>query len=250
MYINIISVLPILLLASRSSTASTAAQCEDISNALPDPTCWETLQITSYVVDWFESETPYKNASQNCYGVEAWADCFMRLTLNVSLDDTSISCTGSGRCPYPSTLNNQGLLQGPSRAKSWYVAYSIWYFHEYLMRTYTLFQQHQPRDGYGNIPTDELLKFFKSEAPWSANTAFETLKTRILGLMSHARRALYWTGFNATGIETGLLHVLRNELTDLETRGGNSLSVAEDGQLLGDWTCLYGLCASANPTGA
>lgn len=250
MYINIISVLSILLLASRSSTASTAAQCEDISNALPDPTCWETLQITSYVVNWFESETPYKNASQNCYGVEAWADCFMRLTLNVSLNDTTISCTGSGRCPYPSTLNNQGLLQGPSRAKSWYVAYSIWYFHEYLMRTYTLFQQHQPRDGYGNIPTDELLKFFKSEAPWSANPAFETLNTRILELMSFARRAMYWTGFNATGIETGLMHVLRNELTDLETRGGNFLSVAEDGQLLGDWTCLYGPCASANSTGA
>ncbi|KAL9000952.1 MAG: hypothetical protein Q9169_000436 [Polycauliona sp. 2 TL-2023] len=230
---SIVPLLSVLLLTSLTSAQSTAAECENISNAKVDPTCWETLEVRSYLTEWS------KSSAQNCPGVEAWGDCFMRLTLGVPLADTNVSCTDDGNCPYPSALNNRGSLQGASRAKNWYAAYSIWFFHQYILRIHTLFENYKPQGG-DQDPAHELSRFLQTKTPWSNNPAFYYLDEMIVKQIYDAMSNIVWTASSSTkihtAIQTGLLDMLRDHLTVLEKSGPEFLDVATEGALLQNWS--------------
>ncbi|CAL8578187.1 hypothetical protein XPA_003986 [Xanthoria parietina] len=203
-----------------------------------------------WMLDWYNSAVYYKNAPENCHTDEAWGNCFMRLTLN----DTTASCTGTGTCSYPSTISNRSLMmQRPDRAKVWYGAYTIWFFQEYVSRIHTLFQNHLPRDGYDpNHPTLELVKFLDTEAPWSGDSTFQELNSAMARVMDDAWRAQLWTGNDANGIQSGLLFVLRHQLTTLDQKQSprrfNFLYTAARGALLQNWSCLHGIFCKGNVT--
>lgn len=172
----------------------------------------------------------------------------MRLTFN----DTTASCTGTGTCSYPSTISNRSLMmQGPDRAKVWYGAYTIWFVHEYVSRIHSLFQTRLPRDGYDpNNPTLELVKFLDTGAPWSGDPTFQVLNLAMAKVMDDAWRAQLWTGNHANSIQSGLLFLLRHQLTTLDQRkspkGFNFLYTAANGALLLNWSCLHGILCKGN----
>ncbi|KAL8838855.1 MAG: hypothetical protein Q9176_004790 [Flavoplaca citrina] len=254
--INIFSIFLVLFFADCISGALTAAErraeCENISNLLgPDPACWWTLGMNVWMLDWYNSAVYYKNAPENCHADEAWANCFIRLTLN----DTTVSCTGNGTCPYPSTSSKRSLMmQRPDRAKVWYGAYTIWVFHEYISRIHVLLQKRLLRGGYDpNNPTLELNKFLNTEVPWSNDPTFQVLNKRLVNVMEDAWHAGLWTGTDGNSIQSGLLVLLRHQFTDLSqnlsSKAYNFLYTAQDGALLQNWSCLHGIMCKGNETG-
>ena len=237
--INIFFILSILFYTSFISAAPTIADiratCEDISNIqTPDPRCWFALGMNVWIMDWMIAVEDGK-AAEPCQPNEAWANCFMRLTLN----DPTVTCTGPGTCPYPTTTGKQSLMmQGPDRARVWHAAYMIWFFHEYISRLHALLETHV------NEPTVELERFLAGQI-WSHDPTFQVLNSQMADVMNDLRVGKMWTGNDANSIQTGLWVLLQHQFKDLNQKQSprrfNFLYTAKDGALLQNWSCLQGV---------
>ncbi|MCJ1459986.1 hypothetical protein MMC28_010365, partial [Mycoblastus sanguinarius] len=90
----------------------------------PDPTCWDALDMATWMSSWNTSTAACTAADRN------WGTCFMRLTFQGTETETSgaYNCTtinatdmGGAACTMPMP---GAIVQGP--AEIFYGAYSIW----------------------------------------------------------------------------------------------------------------------------
>ena len=103
-------------LINPSQQAAIQAKCRDISHTLlPDPACWNTLDMDGWLKEWNRP-----GVTTECKPGEAWANCFMRLT-NPNIPDIDCTTMKSKTCPEPKPAE---IVPGP--AEIYYGAWSIW----------------------------------------------------------------------------------------------------------------------------
>ena len=114
--------------ACRDLTSSTTNDGTTLTvSQFPDPSCWDTLDMTDWMTKWNATTTtctvPESNlASCQCQIDEPWATCFMRLTYatNKTAGYACMDLTNPGSCTLPVPGN---IVQGP--AEIFYGAASV-----------------------------------------------------------------------------------------------------------------------------
>ena len=110
------------------------------ATSVPDPTCWETLQMSAWMSNW-NSSTSVCTTTQDlpgscqCIYEEDWATCFMRLTFggNFSARYSCTNITTPQNCSQPFL---DDIVQGPTEI--FYGAYSIWGLVQYFSTWYSV----------------------------------------------------------------------------------------------------------------
>ncbi len=104
-------------LNSSTSTNSTVLNCEDTIDYGLNATCWDGLNMTSYMNSWNVTN----EASKTCMTNELWANCFMRVAGLTVPQGLGCAQIGPNTCPQP-TANDLLMNDAPTA----YGIYSIW----------------------------------------------------------------------------------------------------------------------------
>ena len=95
--------------------------------------CWDQLNIPSYLTEW-QATTPTCNASSAdinacCKATENWASCFLRLATGVKDGDCSV--LGAPTCNYSAQISTS-LLSSPTAPQINYVVRGIVAMNEFF----------------------------------------------------------------------------------------------------------------------
>ncbi len=102
-------------------TVNQTSQCRN-APAIFNETCWETLNMTTWLTDWILPECDSSNATDCCRPSEDWSNCFLRWATGVDL----FNCTqfNTGSCAQtPTTISNS--VDKRIVPEVWYVVKNI-----------------------------------------------------------------------------------------------------------------------------
>ncbi|KAL8861894.1 MAG: hypothetical protein Q9178_001763 [Gyalolechia marmorata] len=209
-------------LITPSQQAAIQAKCRDISHTLlPDPTCWNTLDMDGWLKEWNRP-----GVTTECKPGEAWANCFMRLT-NPNIPDIDCTTMKSKTCPEPKPAE---IVPGP--AEIYYGAWSIWFFTQYLNETYKWIPTGSASAIMG---VEEVVKIFNDGTPpYTGQPPYPTdpfgkAVARKFATLFQATADSIW-GFCGATAQGPLKRMLADTLTNFDS--GAFLTLAKDGGLL------------------
>lgn len=94
---------------ANNSADAAVARCQEIASSDdrdgPDPTCWNTLNMTEQMKSWSIS-------GPGCEWNEGWADCYYRLGLNATIPLNCTERVPVQSCPLPLVDTRAELAYG------------------------------------------------------------------------------------------------------------------------------------------
>ena len=205
----------------------------------PDPTCWDTLDMQTWLSVWNHTTTTcpiVQSPDEMCqckYG-EPWATCFMRLTFakNQTAKYQCSNVTAPQECSKPTPGS---ITSGP--AEVYYGAYSIWSLTQYISTWYTVLTSPSALPAITVQLRDPTKDFFSTSTLLSdlvqqyANDSELNLFLADAVVATDSPNQQRPTGGNAQQLLGGLLSDTLNKITD-DFISGNFLTLASGGMLL------------------